>query len=971
MLDFFLMNIGVPSPPFVTDTMGPFMTPASLKTKLTLHIPLAACLMTALFLGATQYFLLHTDAIGMTATTPQTRQLFLWGSATFLLLLFLAMRYLLARAMKPLFAFIHHLEQLPTGAVDGEFDQLPAYRELAFMESTFNELIVQRDEQRREAERHEQLYRTVVECSSELMFWTSADHRTILYISPHCQELTGYQPDDFYADDGLLERVVHPDFRQRWQEHRALCSSCRCDSPIELALVTRQGRTVWVNHTCKPLFNETGECCGVRGSFNDITHIRENDQARQASEEALRLQNDYLRALHETTLGLIGRLELHSLLSAIIARAAALMETDHGFIYLLNKDKTEMELRVKLGFFETLEPTPLKPGEGIAGYVWEQKTPCATSDYRQWVTGADISLYDTLKATAGVPLTSGDEVIGVIGLSYTAPNQLFDDRKITLLQQFAELVSLALDNARLYDSAKEELEERTRAEERLRKLSHAVMQCPVSIMITDLRGNIEFANPQVSRLTGYEPDELLGRNTRLLKSGLTSQAKYENLWDTILSGRQWKGELQNRNKNGQLYWERALISPIRDADGAITHFIAIQEDISDLKILENQLRHSQKMEAIGQLAGGIAHDFNNILTAILGYGNILLMKLPPDSPSMKTAEQILAAAERGAGLTQGLLTFSRKQTNNLIRIDLNTIIERVEKLLTTLISENSTLISHLSKEPLPVMADSMQIEQVLINLATNMRDSMPDGGTVTISTELVSLETEFMASYGFGNGRFVHLSMSDTGHGMNEETIRRIFEPFYTTKEIGKGTGLGLSVVYGIVKKHNGHILCTSKPGEGSNFSVYLPVAEEDTAQQPPSPPPPPVPVTPANNNVILLADFDETSRKRSKSLLEEFGYRVVEATNGAMVVETYQEQKKPIHVVILDSIAPGETGVTTYREIRNSVPAEKIIFCCCNPQDAILDTLLSLDKNLHYISKPFPPKELLMKIREVVKDAL
>jgi PAS domain S-box-containing protein len=939
------------------------MTSASLKTKLSLHLPLAVCLMTALFLGATLYFILH--AAGTTATpTETTRQMFLWGSASFLMLLFLSMRYLLVRASQPLFTFIHHLEQLSAGPNDIGFDRLHTPQGRATRGSTFSELIAQLDKQIQETERHEQLYRAVVECSSEMMFWTSSDHRTIHYVSPHCQELTGYQPDDFYADAGLLERVVHPDFRQRWKEFRTLCSSNCCVSPIELALVTRQGRTVWVNHTCRPALNEKGECCGIRGSFNDITHIRESDQARQASEESLRLQNDYLRALHETTLGLIGRLELHSLLSAIIARAAALMETEHGFIYLVNDEKTEMTLRVKLGFFETLEPTPLKPGEGIAGYVWEQGTPCATPDYRQWVTGSHISLYDTLKATAGVPLTSGGEVIGVIGLSYTAPDQLFDDRKITLLQQFAELASLALDNARLYDSARRELEERTRAEERLHKLSHAVMQCPVSIMITDLQGNIEFANPQVSRLTGYEQDELLGSNTRLFKSGLTSQTKYENLWETIQSGRQWKGELQNRNKNGQLYWERALISPIRDADGAITHFIAIQEDISDLKILENQLRHSQKMEAIGQLAGGIAHDFNNILTAILGYGNILLMKLPQDSPSRKTAEQILAAAERGAGLTQGLLTFSRKQTSNLVRVDLNTIVERVEKLLITLIGENNTLISQLSREPLPVMADIMQVEQVLINLATNVRDSMPDGGAVTLKTELVSLDTEFMDSCGFGKGRFVLLSMSDTGHGMDEETVRRIFEPFYTTKEIGKGTGLGLSIVYGIVKKHNGHVLCTSRPGEGSNFSVYLPLAEDQT------PPPTPAPAVPANADVILLADLDVTSRKLSRSLLEEFGYSVVEATNGIMAVEKYREQSESITVVILDNVASDENGVKMYRDIRNSVPAEKIIFCC-NPQDDVLNTLLSLDRNLHHISKPFPPKVLLMKIREVVKDAL
>lgn len=944
------------------------MTPASLKSKLTLHLPLAASLVTALFLCALQYLLLDMDAPGPTAAgaPAPVRHLFLWGSILpFLLLLFFTIRFLLARMTEPLFAFFSHIQQLPPTTDEDRLSPLPASRERATLDASFNDLIAQLDEQRQEAARHEHLYCTVVECSSELMFWISADHTTIHYISPHCRDLTGYEPNDFYTDATLLDRIIHPDFRQRWQE----LSSCRdFDTHVELALVTSQGQTIWVNHVRRPVFNEAGVCSSFRGNFSDITHIRESDLARQASEEALRLQNNYLQALHETTLGLVGRLELHSLLSAIIARAATLMDTEHGFICLLNDDKTAMEPRVRLGFFETLEPTPLKRGEGIPGYVWEQGTPCATADYRQWVTGADISRYETLKATAGVPLTSGGEVIGAIGLSYTVPGQLFDDRKIQQMQQFAELASLALDNARLFDAARNELQEHARAEDRLRKLSHAVMQCPVSILITDLQGTIEFVNPQVTRLSGYEADELLGQNTRILKSGLTSQAKYRNLWDTILSGRQWHGELQNRHKNGQLYWERALISPIRDAEGAITHFIAILEDISDLKILENQLRHSQKMEAIGQLAGGIAHDFNNILTAILGYGNILLMKLPVDSPSRKTADQILAAAERGAGLTQGLLTFSRKQSSNMCRIDLNSIIERVIKLLVTLIGENSTLIVQLSKDPLPVMADSMQTEQVLINLATNVRDSMPEGGTVTIRTELVSLDSDFTASYGFGNGRFVLLTMSDTGHGMDEETVKRIFEPFYTTKETGKGTGLGLSVVYGIVKKHNGHVLCTSRPGVGSDFRVYLPLAEETTIQ--PTSPPPCAPATPPRSHRILLADFDETSRKTTSTLLEEFGYSVIEAENEKMAIVRYHDQQNPIHLVILDGITDDEHGVMVYREIRKTVPLEKILFCC-GAQEAILNTLLSVDRDLHALTKPFPPKELLMKISEVVKDAL
>lgn len=928
-------------------------------------ISLSASIATASLFSAAWYIAWTGESSSMTVLQ---RSPFPWiNLTTFILLLFFAIRFMMMKMTKPFFSCFSHHDRPSGKPVDGTIALPPASHHLPDQPPTPDDLKAQLDEQREQAARFEELYRTVVECSSEMMYWVSADRKTVRYVSPHCRDLIGYEPEDFYRDATLLDRIVHPDFRQHWQERRHAMTS---PFQTELALVTSQGRTVWVTHTCRPVCDRNGVHSSTRGSFSDISHIRESDRARQASEEALRLQNDYLRALHETTLGLIGRLEIHGLLSAIIARAAALMETEHGFICLLNEEKAEMEARVRLGFFETLEPTILRRGEGIPGYVWEQDRPCATADFRQWVSGPDLSRYAPLRATAGVPLTSGGEVIGIIGLSYTDPDKRFDDGKMQQLRQFAELASLALDNARLYDSARAELEQRAKAEERLRKLSQAVMQCPVSIMITDLNGTIEFANPQVSRACGYETDDLMGKNTRMLTPGLTSEAKYKNLWETILSGRQWRGELQNRHKNGRLYWERALISPVRDTNGAITHFITIQEDISDLKILEDQVRHSQKMEAIGQLAGGVAHDFNNILTAILGYGNILLMKLSNDSPCRKTAEQILAAAERGAGLTQGLLTFSRKQASNQVRMDLNDTVVRVEKLLATLIGDTSALVTHLSEDPLPVMADRMQIEQVLINLATNVRDSMPEGGTVTLSTEAVQLDSTFASSYGFGNGRFVLLTMSDTGHGMDEETLKRIFEPFYTTKETGKGTGLGLSIVYGIIKKHNGHILCTSKPGEGSCFSIYLPFAEDAQAlsagQQPPAPPcsvpSPAAPPIPSDRCQLLLVDPDAGSRHTTRTLLEEFGYRVIEAQDTTQAAQHYRIHKENIRMVILDS-TPG------CQEIVNTVPREKILFCC-NAQDDILDSSPSAVTRRHILTKPFPPKELLMKLSEVLQDA-
>ena len=464
-----------------------------------------------------------------------------------------------------------------------------------------------------------------------------------------------------------------------------------------------------------------------------------------------------------------------------------------------------MDMVFQSGVYNSLIHHPITPGQGIAGRVWNRGESLCIDDYCHWEGRLPDPDRDILHAMACVPLKANHEVIGVLGLAFVDQAVVFNDEQMELLTQFGELASLALDNARLYDAAQKELADRTKAEEELRKLSHAVEQSPVSIIITDLQGNIEYANQHFTNQTGYSQEELLGQNPRILKSGLTTQTEYRDMWETILSGHEWRGEFQNIKKNGALYWELALISPLRNSSFVITHFMAIKEDITERKMMEDQLRHSQKMEAVGQLAGGIAHDFNNILTAIIGYTTILQMKTPENSPLKLTTDQILASAERGASLTQGLLAFSRKEVNNPGRIDLNGVLGRVEKLLVRLIGEDIRLITLPSEQPLPIMADSMQMEQVLMNLATNARDAMPEGGEITISSEMVKLDSHFIAAHGFGNsGQFALLTVSDTGHGMDPDTVKHIFEPFYTTKETGKGTGLGLSIVYGIIKKHNG-----------------------------------------------------------------------------------------------------------------------------------------------------------------------
>lgn len=708
-------------------------------------------------------------------------------------------------------------------------------------------------------------------------------------------------------------------------------------------------------------------------AFNNL--VTENDRQREEllidlkrreqSDLQLLRQNQYLQALHETTLGLISRHDVAGLLQAIVTRAGNLVGTEHCFVYLKNAAGTEMEMQFQSGIYDRLVHHRIVPGHGVAGRVWSSGEPLHVDDYSLWEGRLPDADRDTLRAMACVPLKAGEEVVGVLGLVFIEQGVVFNDQQMEVLGQFGELVSLALENARLNEESQRELTERKRAEEHLRKLSVAVEQSPASIVITDTSGIIEYVNPHFTRLTGYTFDEAVGRNPNILKTGQTGSEEYRQMWETILAGGVWHGEFHNRKKNGDLFWEQALIAPIRDNSDGITHFIAIKEDITERKQLEGQLRYAQKMEAIGQLAGGIVHDFNNILTAIVGYASIMQLKLPDDSPMKKYAGQITVTAERGATLTQGLLAYSRKQASNPVVVDLNEIIHRVHQLLIRLISEDIHLEINLDPQVLPVLGDSSQIEQVLMNLSTNARDAMPHGGSIVITTEAAAIDSDFVLSNGFGRpGRYALLTYSDDGEGMDAGIARHIFEPFYTTKELGKGTGLGLSIVYRIIKKHKGYINCHSSADRGTTFQIYLPLldsvpAEAEEKNQE-------MVGNVRGGDYILLAEDDETTRVLGREVLEEFGYSVVEAVDGEEALEKFREQSGKVTLVILDVIMPKMNGREVFGAMRRIDPNIRVLYCSGYARDVVVSQG-GLEEGMSYLPKPFTPKELLLKIREVL----
>ncbi len=390
--------------------------------------------------------------------------------------------------------------------------------------------------------------------------------------------------------------------------------------------------------------------------------------------------------------------------------------------------------------------------------------------------------------------------------------------------------------------------------------------------------------------------------------------------------------------------------------------LTLCRDITERKKIEEQLRQSQKLEAIGKLAGGVAHDFNNILSAIIGYATLTQMQLTDNDPNRRNIEQILHASERAATLIRRLLSFSRKQVIALNFCDLNEIVKRSENLLFRLIREDIELTTVCADQPLTVLADVAQIEQVLMNLITNARDAMPNGGVITIRTGTVFMDMDFVRSHGYGTtGEYARISVSDTGAGMDAATQARIFAPFFTTKEQGKGTGLGLSMVYGIVKQHNGYIDVRSEQGKGSTFSIYLPLSKEGVAEEQWET----ETVQPQGGlETILVAEDDSTVRTLTATILRSHGYTVIEAEDGEDAVAQYVANRDLVQLLLLDGIMPRKNGREVYLEIRRMKPGIKVIFISGYAENIISGDGV-LEPGVSFLMKPLAPSVLLKKVRE------
>ena len=513
------------------------------------------------------------------------------------------------------------------------------------------------------------------------------------------------------------------------------------------------------------------------------------------------------------------------------------------------------------------------------------------------------------------------------------------------------------------DGIIQDITESKQAEETLIKLSHAVEQSPVSIVITDRDGNIEFVNPKFTQLTGYSAEEVLGKNPNIFKSGVTDPETYRTLWDTITAGGVWEGEFLNKRKNGGLFSEHAMISPIKNREGVITHYLGIKEDITERRQMESQLVQSQKLESIGRLAGGVAHDFNNMLTVILGCAQLALLRVPQEGKLWNLLDQISKAAERSSDITRQLLAFSRKEMISPRVVNLNTQIIETQATLGRLIGEDINLTFKPVTHIWSIKADPSQLDQILINLAVNARDAMVNGGNLAIETANVTIDRIYSQYHpDSAPGEYVQLAVSDSGSGMDRKTLAHLFEPFFTTKEVGKGTGLGLATVYGIVRQNNGFINVYSEPGHGTTFQLYFPrsagtaLAEAEVPRAKIS-----------GSGTVLLVEDELMVREMSLQMLEEIGYTVIQAETPRQAIEICGRDEVRVDLILTDVVMPGMNGKEMVEIIETLRPDIKVLFMSGYTSDLVAQRGV-VDEGRHFIQKPFDMHLLYQKINDTLR---
>jgi two-component system cell cycle sensor histidine kinase/response regulator CckA len=750
----------------------------------------------------------------------------------------------------------------------------------------------------------QQMLQTVLDTIPVRVFWRDRESRYLGCNSPFARDAGFNKPEDLVGKN---------DFQLSWRDQASLY---RAD---DLQVITTglpklnyeeqqtvaDGHCAWVLTSKIPLLNAKGEITGVLGTYEDITE-------RKRTEEALHHERNLLRTL------------IDNLPDAIYVKDADCRKTVVNQADLRNMGcQSEADALGKTDF-------SLYPTEVAKAFYADDLSVLETG---QAVVNREEFFFDPegrkrWLLTSKLPLRDQKgHIIGLVGIGH-------------------------------------DITERRRTEEALTKLSSAVEQAVDGVIITTKAGIIEYVNPAWEKMTAFSKEDTVGKTPRILKSGKQGDSFYRAMWKTISDGEVWKGSLINKKKSGELFHAEVSIAPIFDESHNITHFVAIERDVTEHRQLEQQLIQALRMEGLGTLAGGVAHDFNNLLGIILGHASLLDGRRQDPTKFSRSVNAISTAVQRGTGLVRQLLTFARKTEAVLELVSANETVEELVQMLRETFPRTIEFSLDLSPDLPSIPADRNQLYQALLNLCINSRDAMPTVGTISIRTDTIP-RSKLQAKHANAiEEKYIRIMVSDTGKGMDEATRSRIFEPFFTTKERGKGTGLGLSVVYGVVDSHNGFIDVESEVGHGTTFNMYFPilplrVEPSLTQQQEPSE------IVGAGETVLVIED-EELLMDSVTQVLEGKGYRVLAARDGAEGLEIYSRHQDDVAVVLMDMGLPKLDGWEVFQKMKAVNPRVKVVLASGYLDPYIKSEMLKAGAK-DFIQKPYVPEQILSRVHRVI----
>jgi two-component system, cell cycle sensor histidine kinase and response regulator CckA len=785
-------------------------------------------------------------------------------------------------------------------------------------------------------QRAEERYRRIFESAVEGFFESTPAGRFVT-VNPAMARIAGYSsPAEMISEvhDIAKQLYVDPEARKdvkRRLEEEGILEGYECH------MLTKDGRKIWISMNVRALRDASGTILSHDGTAVEITERKRSDLERQATTEII-------HAISVTD-------NLDDLLRLIHKALKKVLPAENCFVAMV--DQSAM---VQFPFFidqYDVQPLPERLGRGCAAYVFRTGQPMLISPEtcRRLIEAGEVELEGTpSRCWLGVPLRTPAAKIGALVVQDYDREDAYTQRDLEFLESVGGQIALAIERKRAEEARREN-------EARLRVL---IEQLPAVLWTVDK--DLRFTSilgAGLARL-GLGQNQLVG--TSLSDYFETSDRTFPPI---AAHHRAVCGE----PRTFPLEWKDGSyachVEPLRGATGEVQGAICMALDITDRKQLEEQFRQAQKMEAVGRLAGGIAHDFNNLLMVIQGYADLLAERIPEGDSLRRNAEQIQNAAQRASALTRQLLAFSRKQIMEPKVLDVHAIVGEMEKMLRRLIGEDIDLVTSTVQDLWLVKADRSQIEQVILNLAVNARDAMPNGGRLTIETANVELDASTShPTVAVAPGKYVVLSVTDNGCGMDEKTQAHIFEPFFTTKEKGKGTGLGLATVYGVVKQSGGYVWVYSEPGHGTTFKIYLPKIDDE-----PSRPMHDEPVgstsVPRGAGVVLVVEDERGVRELTREYLETSGYTVLMAENGYTALELAAMHAGPIDLLITDVVMPGINGRELADRVNAIRPGIKVLYMTGYTDQGVVHRG-ALAAGAVLLQKPFTLNTLASKLREI-----